>query len=67
MRAPATSSLEMVQVVQIPQGWRATAIKLDVRNTSGTLQTRNLNAYKVYNYDIACSAGALRYCDHSEI
>jgi hypothetical protein len=27
----AVSSLEMVQIVQIPQGWRATAVDVDVR------------------------------------
>ena len=47
----ATSSLEMVQLIQIPQNWRATAVHAEVRNSSGTQLTRNMNAYQVINYD----------------
>ena len=42
--------MEMVQIVQIPQGWRATAVDVDVRNSGGTALSRDLYAYKVYNY-----------------
>ncbi len=47
----ATSVLEMVQVVQIPQNWRATAVSVDVRNVAGSSLTRNVNAYKINNFD----------------
>ncbi len=47
----ATSVLEMVQVVQIPQNWRATAVSVDVRNAAGSSLTRNVNAYKINNFD----------------
>jgi hypothetical protein len=47
----ATAGLEMVQVIQIPQNWRATAVLAEVRNTAGSVLTRNINAYRIINYD----------------
>ena len=47
----ATSVLEMVQVVQIPQNWRATAVYVEVRNSAGSSLTRDVNAYKINNFD----------------
>jgi len=46
----ATTGLEMVQIVQIPQGWRATGVMVEIRDVSGSALSRNLNAYKIYNY-----------------
>ena len=47
----ATAGLEMVQVIQIPQNWRATAVFVEVRNTAGSVLTRDVNAYRIINYD----------------
>ena len=46
----ASSVVELVQVVQVPQNWRATGVLVDVCDTAGSALIRNINAYRIANY-----------------